>query len=114
MKNAQGSDSNGRKRMRDSRLAGVTKVNGDLMASDQVLTELFYPVTWNSEVAFRTTNLAERYHFAQGAVVGMLYVDTPDLASNFGMPIGSRILDIEGPLGDTVTVSYEDVVLVES
>ncbi len=77
------------------------------------LDEMFLPVRWNSSVQIRAEGVTGVCGFAVGAVVGMLYVETPAQAETFGVPLGSKLLDIEGPEGNKVTVKLEDVDLLE-
>lgn len=84
------------------------------MASDQTIEMLFSPVSWNSLVEIISDERIARSGFKRGSVVALTHVTDERMAKTFDVPVGSRLLDIEGPDGSTVTVPYEDVRLIEA
>ena len=74
---------------------------------------MFLPIRWNSVVKIAAPDVATSCGFSTGSVVGLFYVELPEQAETFGMPVGSKLLDVEGPDGSKVTVNLEHVELLE-
>lgn len=83
------------------------------MASGEAIDCRFEPLTWNSLVRIDPPELVKAYGFDVGSLVGLTYVDGAETAVSLGFPIGTRLVDVEGPNGDTVTVLFEQLSLIE-
>jgi hypothetical protein len=83
------------------------------LAADSTLEALFWPITWNSEVAIVSEAVIAASGITAGAVVGLTHITDENMAHALGVPILSRLLEVEGPEGNTVTVRLEDVKLIE-
>jgi len=82
------------------------------MLTDKEIQDIFAPITWNSEVRLKEPSDVTKHGFERGAVVALTVIETSELAAIMRLPIGAKVVHVEGPAGNSIALPVEAVDLV--